>query len=64
MRPFLMPAFFNAGRAAAAAEMHTVQEGHEVALLELRSMLLWCLQKLGLLTRAEVRHVHPKQHPL
>lgn len=54
MRPFLLPVFFYAGQVNAAAETPGLSDSQTVALTELRALLLWSLQQLGILTDAQV----------
>lgn len=48
MRTFMLPAFFNAGNVASAADASAPSEVQQVALCELRALMVWILRELGL----------------
>ncbi len=63
MRPFLLPVFFYAGQVNAAAETPGLSDAQEVALRELRSLLVWALLQLNILTEAQVNLESSSEHP-
>lgn len=53
MRPFMMPIFFYGGQISKALESPSLNTAQQVALTEIRSLMVWLLMQLGVVSREQ-----------
>ncbi|KAL4451723.1 hypothetical protein ABPG75_007385 [Micractinium tetrahymenae] len=66
MRPFMMPVFFYGGQISKALESPSLNAAQQVALTEIRSLMVWLLIQLNILRKDEAEHFlkfQPLQRP-
>ncbi|PSC69540.1 Callose synthase 5 [Micractinium conductrix] len=66
MRPFMMPIFFYGGQISKAMESPSLSAAQQVALTEIRSLLVWLLMQLNIISREQAEaflHFEPLARP-